>query len=347
LKIKSLLVLGAVNPGAIENVFIAGFEKQGVTVDRFDIYDRYITAISGSVVHKILNKISPSHFYRPINKDLLAFLAGKRYDAILVFKGMELFPETLVSIRKHTSVLANYNGDHPFIYFFPGSGNNNVRDGIPHYDVHFSYAKSIVSKLKTEYSKSAFRIPFGYNNNIPVSTSEQDAKYAKNFVFVGAYDQQRAGYLESLRHPLLHIYGDDKWRTRNPHKPFVLNAYQQASLYEQDYMHALRSSQGVINILREQNLIEDSHNMRTFEVPGFGGLLISQRTAEQMEFFEDGREAVFFDSIDELRSKLDHLAKNPDLVKTIKEAGYQRSVSSGYSYDHRSKQLLEYLDQSV
>lgn len=347
MKIKSLLVLGAASPAAIENVFVSGFQKAGVQVDLFDSYDRYIKAYKTSVFHKVVNKISASFLYRSVNRELLEFLRGRHYDAILVFKGMELFPETLVKIKKHGSVLANFNGDHPFVFFFSGSGNSNVKNGIPFYDVHFSYAKSLVEKLKKDYNKAAFRIPFGFNSNLVSKMTTRDERFAGNFVFVGAYDQQRANYLDGLQHPLLTIYGDERWKTRNLHRPFLQNAYQNKSLYGEDYMHALQSSQGVINILREQNLMEDSHNMRTFEVPGFGGLLITQRTGEQMEFFEEDKEAVYFDSMEELRSKLDHLAANPALIEKIKQAGYQRSISSDYSYDHRSRQLLQYLEQSV
>lgn len=346
-KVKNLLILGAVNPGAIENVFVRGFEKLGVNVVRYDIYDRYIQAISRSILHKVANKISPALFYQSINRDVLRFVSGKSFDAILVFKGMELFPDTLKKLKANTSLLANHNGDHPFVFFFPGSGNQNITDGIPLYDVHFSYAKSIVSKFQKEFNKSAFRIPFGYDAELKISGTPSADRFAGKFLFIGAYDQERAKYLDELKHPLLHIYGDNKWSQRNMHKPYLQSAYQNKALYGVEYRDAIHDSTGMINILREQNLIEDSHNMRTFEVPGYGGLLISQRTSEQQEFFEDGKEAIYFDSIEELRSRMDFLAENPSLGLQIKQAAFARAQGSGYSYDHRSSELLDCLNASL
>jgi spore maturation protein CgeB len=344
LNIKKLLVLGAVNPGAIEHLYIAGFKNQGISVEHFDIYDRYIRSICQSVFHKALNKISPAVFFKAINRDLLRTIQGKRYDAILVFKGMELFAETVKALKQHTPRLGNFNGDHPFTYFFPGSGNQNVLEALPFYNVHFSYAATLVERIRNEYRLPAFRIPFGYNSNLPANPDADCSRFSNSFAFIGAYDQQRGAYLDELKHPLLKIYGDEKWKTRNLHRPFIQSAYADASLFGADYRDGIHCSTGVINILREQNMVEDSHNMRTFEVPGFGGLLITQRTGEQQAFFEEDREAVFFDTVDELRSKLDFLAKNPAKIAKMKIEGHKRCVDSGYSYEHRSRELIRFFE---
>jgi spore maturation protein CgeB len=83
--------------------------------------------------------------------------------------------------------------------------------------------------------------------------------------------------------------------------------------------------------------------MRTFEVPGYGGVLIAERTSEQMEYFEENNEAIFFSSAEELGDKMEFLATHPDTAESIKQAAYQKSISAGYSYDHRSSQLLQCL----
>ncbi|MEO6930012.1 MAG: hypothetical protein ABI151_00210, partial [Chitinophagaceae bacterium] len=251
MKIKKLLVLGAINPGAIEHLFINGFIKHGVEVDHFDIYDRYIASIRRSIGHKVINKISPSIFYQSINRDLLQFVTGKTYDVILVFKGMEIFPETLGKLKNHTILLANFNGDHPFIYFFPGSGNKNVLNGLPFFDAHFSYSKSIVKRLVAEIKTNAFWIPFGYDSNVSAPSSIPGVTYGGNVVFIGAYDHERAAYIDKMKNPLLHIYGDEKWKSRNFRRPFVQQAYQGRSLYGSDYKDAISNSMGVINLLRE------------------------------------------------------------------------------------------------
>lgn len=336
-------MLGTFNQGAIENFYKHGFEKCGITVETCGIADQYYSVLNKSILNKVINKISSDFFYKRINEGLLRFLNKKRYDVILVFKGMELFPETVRQLKEHASLIANYNADHPFLFFAPGSGNQHVLNSIPHYDVHFSYAQKITRQLQSRFHKQAYCIPFGYNSNMQASTANASAKYINRFLFIGAFDQERAQYLNRLQSNNIDIYGDAKWRSRNILRPYSKNAYRNRALYGNEYAEAITSSSGILNLLRKQNIIEDSHNMRSFEVPGYGGLLVSQRTGEQQEFFEENKEAAFFETADELREKMAYLIKNEAVVRSIKKAAYQRSVRANYSYDQRSKQLLQRL----
>ena len=84
--------------------------------------------------------------------------------------------------------------------------------------------------------------------------------------------------------------------------------------------------------------------MRTFEVPGYGGLLVAHRTAGQLEYFDEDKEAVYFGSPEELNEKLKYLAAHPAAVASMKRAAYNRSIKADYSYDHRSRQLLHCLE---
>ncbi|MEJ7768325.1 MAG: glycosyltransferase [Chitinophagaceae bacterium] len=342
--VKNLLILGAGNNGAIEKFYSAGLEKCGISVQTYIIADQYYAAINKNIINKVLNKISADIFYKGINDRLLVFLKNKTFDVILVFKGMELFPGTVEHLHNHATVVANYNGDHPFTYYFPGSGNKNVLNSIKHFDVHFSYAGSIVEQLKQKFRVSAFCVPFGYNSNSATSLPIVDSVYNDRFLFIGAYDHERAVYLNQLKSDHLDIYGENKWRTRNYLKPYLIRAYKNRPLYGKDYVIAIRNATGIINLLRKQNVNEGSHNMRTFEVPGYGGLLVSERTHEQLSFFEDGKEAIFFDSIHELGEKLLYLSKNLHVVQSIKRAAFKRCLQSDYSYDNRSRQLIHLIE---
>ncbi len=344
--IKNLLILGAGDPGALENFFRAGLEKCGVKVETYIIADQYYAALKKSIFNKVLNKLSPDFFYRDINDKLIFFLAKKKFDVILVFKGMELFPATVEKLKDHAILLANYNADHPFVFYKPGSGNNHVLNSIAYYDVYFSYTKSIVSQLKNNFNKQSYCVPFGYNNNLAVTAPagiSLGVEYVNRFLFVGAFDSERQRYLDELHSSMLDIYGDSKWKSRNLLHQYLQKAYRNKLLYGLDYINAVKSSLGMINLLRKQNLEEDSHNMRTFEVPGYGGLLLSQRTSEQMEFFEEDKEAVFFNTIDELRDKMRYLSRNHSVVSSIKQAAEKKSILAKYNYDERSKLLLNFL----
>lgn len=343
MKKVTILILGSFGKGSIENYYKRGFEKAGMSVDTYGSSEEFYKALGANTFNKVLNKISPKFIYNGINKRLLSFINGKKYNVILVFKGMELYEETVLQLKQHADLLTNYNCDHPFVFYSPGSGNSNVKNSIKVYDIHFSYSRNIVRQLQQQFNKEAYFIPFGYDNEMQVFSASYNNPYKNRFLFIGAYDKYRGDWLADLALPDLDIYGDTKWRTRNLSRPFLLQAYRQKALYDNDYIEAVNNSSGVINLLRDQNVQEQSHNMRTFEVPGYGGVLISQRTSEQMEFFDDNKEAIFFDSKDELLDKIDFLRRNPSVTENIKQAAHFRSQRCNYSYDARSVELLSCL----
>lgn len=337
-----ILIIGAFGPGAMENFYVKGLQQFGVSVSTYDIATEYYSVITSSLFSKVVNKIAPDYLLKPLNEKLQRYLMNKQFEVILVFKGMQLFPETICSMKQHTKLLTNYNPDHPFHFYSAGSGNKNVLNSIPYFDIYFSYAAQITRQLKDKFNVTAHTIPFGYDdtNSLSNKTMREDSN---RILFIGSYDKSRAGFLNRIAHSNFDIYGDLKWKTRNRLYPTLQKAYQQKALYGNDYKLAIAEAAGVINLMREQNMTEQSHNMRTFEVPGYGGVLISQKTDEQLLFFEEDKEAVYFDTVEELQSKMNYLINNPEKVKSIKNAANQRCVKSGYSYNKRSAQLFQIL----
>lgn len=136
----------------------------------------------------------------------------------------------------------------------------------------------------------------------------------------------------------MQVFGPNDW-----YKKLNTPQYHPESLFEQDYANACFSAKGILNFLRPQNIMEQSHNMRTFEVPAYGGLLISNRTEEQLQYFEDEKEVIYFDDINELYDKLTFYKKNNGLLERIKTNGKNRSIKSGYSYSNRSLLMIQFI----
>jgi spore maturation protein CgeB len=339
-KNPSLLVLGSfADPGAMEHRYLEGLSQQAWDVHSLEIVSPVAQKIQQSLFSKGLNRIIPSYFLKTINQELLKKVKSLNPTVIMVFKGMTLFPETIEELKKHTKIICNYNPDHPLKIYSRGASNQYIINSVPLYDIFFTYATRIEKKLKEQHI-NAYTIPFAYDSSLVNKFSPlYDQSELPTFLFVGAWDREREKILEDLGREDVDIYGDEEWATRTNKKQQVHAAYRGKKLYEADLYNKIRSVAGVINILREQNIAEESHNMRTFEVPGYGGLLLSQFTEEQAAFFEPEKEAVYFHTIDELNEKMQHLKNNPRLIKNIKAQALHRSISSGYSYIDRAAQL--------
>jgi spore maturation protein CgeB len=332
---RRYLIIGAFGIGALEHQYLRGLRQLGHDVTTFDMQTPLHAKRARSVWHRLVHRAMPAQFVGFIQTELLSFLQGKQFDVILIFKGMQLLPETVAAIKPHARLLVNYNPDHPFEFYSPGSGNAFVRDSIRYYDLYLSYAGSIVEKLEKQFGVRAACLPFGYDETYRPNWGEASPE---NFVFVGAWDRERAAFFREYAGDDLQIFGDAPWgKASNGAK--IARFFQKTSLYDDAYRQTVTQAAGVFNVLREQNIREQSHNMRTFEVPGAGGLMLAQRTEEQMSFLEDGREAIFFDDVTEMNERVAHLRKHPGLIQAMKKAAFVRAEKSGYGYGQRARQL--------
>jgi spore maturation protein CgeB len=155
--------------------------------------------------------------------------------------------------------------------------------------------------------------------------------------FLGNPDEQRATFLEGLaaRDIPVDVYGRDwdKW-LRNP----LIRIFP--AVYGVDMWKTLRRYRIQLNLMRIHNL--DSHNMRTFEVPGIGGIMLAPDTREHRIFFEAGKEVFLYKDLEAAATQARNILQLPAAgAAQIRQQARQRSLDSGYSYKDRTIQALE------
>lgn len=332
---NKILIVGSFAVGALEHQYSRGLKSNGFDVIEFDIQKKVNSTREISILTKAIFKFNQSLFYNSANKELLSLVKSIKPKILLVFKGMEIFPDTLLEIKQLGVLLINYNPDHPYLFFSEGAGNNNVKNSISIFDIYISYSTSIVNELNKLY-KNSVCIPFGFDETIQVDRNPID-----EIVFIGAYDKNREHELSSIKSDKLSIYGPTNWVSKLDRKSILYKKYKGRPLYNNDYYNVLSNSIASINFLRKQNIIEGSHNMRTFETTGVGGVLITNRTQEHEMFFEDGKEAFFFSDPDELNNIIDNKLSDAKLISEMKNAAYLRCIKSNYSYTDRVNQLIK------
>jgi len=72
-------------------------------------------------------------------------------------------------------------------------------------------------------------------------------------------------------------------------------------------------------------------------------MLLADRSQEHEEFFEEGKEAEFFASSDELLEKTKFYCSNESARKRIAQGGYKRCREGKYSYMDRLSTALDAL----
>lgn len=281
------------------------------------------------VRRRIFSSISTSVASRRLEQDV----ALNKPEIAWIFKGAELYAEALRRVKSKVSLMANYNPDHPFAYEFRGSGNRHIRKAIRLYDLHFTYSRRIMEQMQATFPDLRTEwLPFGYPDKLRDFTFQGEE--ICRVCFIGYADEKRASVIQRLADGGLPIdvFGP-RWgryfRSGNP------NVRVGPPLYGDAYWSALRAYRIQLNLLRKQNA--DAHNMRTFEVPAVGGIMLAELTRDHATFFEDGKEVFLYrdhDSLVELSRIL--LAFSPEQAGQVRDLARRRCLTSGYSYGERA-----------
>ncbi|MEY3367896.1 MAG: hypothetical protein RI973_1051 [Bacteroidota bacterium] len=332
-----ILLAGQFKGWALEHHFVRYLSRHAevFTYPAEEVFDAYYQS---SVLNKVCYRLGLSSIQRRISRELLQQAAEVRPDVIWVFKGMRVTPQTLRQIRSRGIKLANYNPDHPFIFSSRGSGNSNVRKSIGLYDLHLCYSRSVQRRIEQEYGIRTAFLPFGFE----LSDSDYEAITAVTEInrgcFVGNPDKIRVEHLQTFAESGLpvDVYGHGWERHLAP----SANVRIFDAVYGLEYWRTIRSYRLQLNIFRPHN--EGSHNMRTFEVPAAGGIMLAPDSPEHQEFFTPEQEVFLYRSKDDMIDQARMLLSLPVAqTRLIREAARGRSVHSNYTYENRAAQAAE------
>jgi len=327
-----LLIVGSDTKWAIENDFIKHL-KDSCNVSFFNARGNFLNYYQKSIINKLLFRFGFSTILKTINLDLLKQIEQKKPTIIWVFKGMEIYPKTLQKIKQQGIILANYNPDHPFLHTFRGTGNKNVLESVEYYHHHFSFSKKVVDKIQKEYELPSSWLPFAYVNALEPKTQNVENKVC----FIGYADPERARVISLILENDIpvDVYGENWGKFLKNDK----NLGIKNSVYKDEFTTVAQNYRIQLNMFRPHNI--DSHNMRTFEMPALGCIMLAPYSIEHAELFEEGKEAFYYKNELDLIEKCNYLTNlSTSEAYQLGLNAYNKSISSDYSYKNRTKQVL-------
>jgi spore maturation protein CgeB len=271
-----------------------------------------------------------------MNICLLSYIKVTKPDLVLVCKGELISKSTLLKIKKYGCFLVNWNPDSPFE---PVNSSKELLKSIAVYDVYFTWSRFLMQQISAAGAKSVKYLPFAYDPflHYPITVDGNQTKYyGSDVVFVGTWDPERVRWLEPISELGLKIWGNS-WHNLAKASPLRKNWHSKA-VYGIEVSKIYNASGIVLNFLRKQNV--NSHNMRTFEVPACKGFLLTTRSAEQCEYFEENKEIACFSTIEELIDKLNYFLVHKEEAKKYAELAYKRLINNNHTYKDRTKQIL-------
>ncbi len=333
-----ILITGSFTKGALLNYYLDDLSTNIDMVETFPSLDVFMDFYYKNIFNKLYFRSGLSKIYKTINQKLLKKIEIYKPDIVWIIRGTEILPSTLIKIKSKGIKLVNFNPDHPFIFEGIGGGNQNITDSIGLYDLHLSYANSIIKKIKNEYQIPVQRIPFGYGIKLEEYNQLDKTLEYQRACFIGKADRKRAKSIQFLLKGGLEIdvYGDDwNWYFKNQKNIKVYKA-----VYEKDFWQTLRMYRVQLNLLREHN--KDNHNMRTFEIPAVGGIMLSQYTQEQDSFFKKNETAFYYKNMEAcLQNAKNILNLQKTKANNIRLAARRQSVEGGYTYTKRAETVVQ------
>lgn len=279
-----------------------------------------------------------------IYRDLLRQVGTRKYDMVWLDTGAEIGPQICRALTKEGRLpLINYNHDDPFS---PRDGLKwlQYKRSIKLYDLAVVVRAENVDEARRAGARKVIKVirPYDpvHHARRTVSQSER-MKWTSKVVFVGSWWPERGPFMKELMRlgVPLSIWGGG-WK-KAPEFHDIQRAWRGAEALGPDYVLAIQCADIAIGLLSKGN--RDLHTQRSTEIPYIGTAFCAERTSEHDALYEDGKEALFFDSPAEC-ARLCHMALSaPARLAAIAASGHQRVLSHGLSNDMVLRTVLSSL----
>lgn len=157
--------------------------------------------------------------------------------------------------------------------------------------------------------------------------------------FVGTYEAARAADLLYLaEHGVPVSVWGSHWHQAPRHPNLDLRGH---AVFGREYAKTLCTTRINLCFLRKAN--GDRQTNRSFEIPATGSFMLAERTAEHTRLFEEGVEAAYFSSRQELLEKVRYYLSQEAERARIAAAGRLRCLRDGHSHQDRMSAMMEHL----
>lgn len=340
---KKILVIGPLNHTALAESYARAFERLGMEVVRFDS-ERAMMQASRFTGNRILRRALRSRLWNAVNRESVEIAQRVRPALIFAVNCKFFHPETIRKIRQLSGVpFVNYYPDHPYIgvRWDPREASALRRDlieALAQYSIVWMWERTLVERLKRDGVEAKY-LPFAVDpeisrpQDLPEGLHCDACGVNHDVAFIATYSRFRCAEVEAIKKHKVAIWGSNwprQWRElagqHRSHPPIwggaVGDIYAKAPLS--------------LNVLNAENL--GGPNMRTFEVPGSGGVMLARYSPQQDEFFPENEAAVYYRTPQELDEKITAVLHDPELRARIRRNAIR--LSAAQTYDARAMVVL-------
>ncbi|GAB4534241.1 MAG: glycosyltransferase [Pleurocapsa sp.] len=329
---KKVLIVGrTLELGRTEEVYRRGFENIGCQVQNFNWNEAEPSLLSRSLLQRVSWRLAWQLKAKTANQKLVETVKQFQPDLTFVISPLLMQPNTIKALKQYGLAFVFFT-DNPLDNHHTHT-NTWVQRGLYLWDGIFIWSQQLVQQISNLGISNVFYHPFCSDTQYHYPQRQNSTDY--DVAFIGNWDDsnKREQYLKVISDYRLGVWGSSYWQTHCTETS--INKSHQGMCSYVEIPQILGSAKIGLNILRPQN--EMGHNIRTFEIPASGTLMLSERNQELLNLFQEDIEAVYFSSPEELNQKVTYLLNNQNLIETITEAGYQKALQ--HTIDCRIKEI--------
>lgn len=225
--------------------------------------------------------------------------------------------------------------DNPVVA--PGLKSLEWLEGLAEFETVFAPVKLFVPSFYQLGAKRVEHYHLSYNPTVHFPRKVSDAATAISYV--GTWGPLQEMWLNRIAAEFqLRIYGG-MWQHAS-RKSRSRACWAKGEGLDSEMAVAISSSKITFNMVRAEHIC--SHSMKTLEIPACGGFMLTNWTEDQAMLFEDGKECVFYNTMEEMVEKARYYLENESEREKIRRAGMQ--AVAPYTYKNSAISLLNYME---
>ena len=274
---------------------------------------------------RAVREIIAPFWLKKVNETYLKEMNAFRPDLLISLKGESLLPSTIKNAKRNFGVKAClWYPDDP--RFFNSLAGHIAR----HYDAVYTYSNKAIEPYKSIGVDKVSRLPFACDPEIH-RAPEVERERNGRAVFVGTFSYKRYRFIRKLLKNGLPVDIVGPYWNRFIGKNVISNG-----VFGKDMVDLFQRYSVSINL--HQNL-DYGPNMRTFEVTGSAGFLLTDNAEDIGKFFAAGKEIVLYENTNDAIDKIEKTLKGEMDIDVMSRNAYKR-CHSDHTYDERIRRLL-------
>lgn len=255
-------------------------------------------------------------------------------DLAFILEGEYLMPETIRSLQHFCRCVVGFNADNPF----PGNPSSRP-EHIPaskEMDGYFIWSRALKRRLTKQGVSDVRYLPFAWDPEVfpsrPINLEPEH-----DVVFIGNWCPKREEWLEPVaEHFDLRIWG--AWWDRSSWGSALRDSWREKQIHGKEASKVVANTKICLNVMRDHNL-PDGTNMRTFEVPGAGGFLLSTWSEGADAIFPEGEAGAYFRSVDEMLDQIRYYLDRGQERQEIAQRAH--AIAKKNTYTERVEKIIE------